>query len=79
MKIKVKGEFSIAEIRHALFEKLREVEERFAVKHSLDATLYIRPTNGFGDDVRPRHPTGEEVTTLYSTGPYEAAADDYSI
>ena len=79
MKIKIKGEWTIAQMRQAIFEQLREVEERFAVKHSLDATLYIRPTNGFGDDVRPRHPNGEEVTTLYSTGPYEPAADDYSI
>ena len=79
MKIRIKGEWTIAEIRQALFEKLREVEETFAVKHSLDATLYIRPSNGFGDDVRPRYANGEEVTTLYSTGPYEAAADDYSI
>ena len=66
MKIKVKGEMTIAEIRQALFEMLCKVEG-FGVRHSLDATLYIRPTNGFGDDVSPRHPTGEAVTNLYST------------
>lgn len=76
MKIKVKGEMTIAEIRQALFEMLCKVEG-FGVRHSLDATLYIRPTNGFGDDVSPRHPTGEAVTNLYSTGPYRAAADEY--
>ena len=59
MQIKVKGELSLPQIRQALFEKLCEVEERFAVRYSLDATLYIRPTNGFGDDVSPRYPNGE--------------------
>ena len=76
MKIKVKGELTIPEIRQALFEMLCKVEG-FGVRHSLDATLYIRPTNGFGDDVSPRYQTGEEVTHLYSTGPYRAAADEY--
>lgn len=77
MQIKVKGEMTIAEIKHALFEKLCEIEDRFAVRYSLGATLYIRPTNGFGDDVSPRYSTGEEVTKLYSTGPYRSAAEDY--
>ena len=77
MQIRVKGEMTLSEIRQALFEKLCEAEERFAVRYSLDATLYIRPTNGFGDDVSPRYPNGEAVKKLYSTGPYRAAADLY--
>lgn len=79
MKIRVKGEMTIADIRQALFEKLREVEERFAVRYTVDATLYIRPSNGFGDDVSPRYSNGEAVTTLYSTGPYRPASDDYNL
>ena len=77
MQIRIKGEMTVSEIRQALFEMLCEVEERFAVRYSLDATLYIRPTNGFGDDVAPRYPNGEAVKKLYSTGPYRAAADLY--
>ena len=77
MQIKIKGEMTIAEIRQALFEKLVEVEERYAVRHSLNATLYLRPTNGFGDDVSPRYRNGEAVKKIYSTGPYRAAADQY--
>lgn len=77
MQIRIKGEMTTSEIRQALFEKLCEVEERFAVRYSLDATLYIRPTNGFGDDVSPRYWNGEAVTKIYSTGPYRAAADLY--
>ncbi|MCP5366718.1 MAG: hypothetical protein H6907_09930 [Hyphomicrobiales bacterium] len=79
MQIKVKGELSLPQIRQALFEKLCEVEERFAVRYSLDATLYIRPTNGFGDDVSPRYPNGEAVKKLYSTGPYRPSTEEYDL
>ena len=51
MKIKIKGEMTLVQMRQALFEKLLELEERFAVRHLKDATLYIQPTNGFGDFV----------------------------
>jgi hypothetical protein len=73
MQITVKGEMTIAEIKQAIFEKLSEVELEHAVRYSRGATLYINPTNGFGDDIYP------EVKKLYSRGPYKAAADDYKI
>ncbi len=76
MQIKVKGEMTIAEIRQALFEKLNEIEHDYAVRYSRGATLYINPTNGFGDDVEPRK-HGRTVEKLYSTGPYRSAADTY--
>ena len=76
MEIKVKGEMTIAEIRQALFEKLNEIENDYAVRYSRGATLYINPTNGFGDDVEPRK-HGRIVDKLYSSGPYRSAADDY--
>ena len=76
MQIKVKGEMTIAEIRQALFEKLNEIENDYAVRYSRGATLYINPTNGFGDDVEPRK-HGRTVDKLYSSGPYRSAADDY--
>ena len=79
MKIKIKGEMTLVQMRQALFEKLVELEDRFAVRHSLDATLYLRPTNGFGDDVKPRYPNGREVTTIYGTGPYRSVAEFYKI
>ena len=76
MQIKVKGEMTIAEIRQALFEKLNEIENDYAVRYSRGATLYINPTNGFGDDVEPRK-HGRTVDKLFSSGPYRSAADDY--
>ena len=78
MKIKVKGEMTMAEIRQALFEKLHEIESDFAIRHSIGATLYINPSNGFGDKVVPRK-GGRKVDNLYSDGPYRSAADDYKI
>ena len=79
MEIKVKGEMSLTEIRQALFEKLHEVEDDYAVRYSRGATLYINPTNGFGDDVKPCNKHGRSVDKVYSEGPYRSAADDYKL
>ena len=79
MKIRLKGEMTLADIRQALFEQLYSVEEDYAVRHSRGATLYINPTNGFGDEVVPRDWKGEEVKKVTSTGPYRSAADEYKI
>jgi len=76
MEIRVRGEMTIADIRQALFEQLHELESNYAVKYSRGATLYVNPTNGFGDDVTPRLPGGEELKVIYSTGPYRSAADE---
>lgn len=79
MQIKVRGEMSLREMRQALFEKLCEVEEEFAVRYSRGATLYINPTNGFGDEVVPRRQDGAKVDKLNSSGPYRSAADEYKL
>ena len=51
MQIQVKGEMTLVELRQALYEKLLDVEEDYAIRHSRGATLYINPTNGFGEEV----------------------------
>lgn len=79
MQIKIKGEMTIVDIRRALFEKLSEIEDDFAVRYSLGATLYINPTNGFGDKVEPVDRVGQRVDHVYSDGPYRSAADDYKL
>jgi hypothetical protein len=76
MEIRIRGQMTIADIRQALFEQLHELETKYAVQFSRGATLYINPTNSFGEDVRPRLPGGHELRTLYSTGPYRSAADE---
>ena len=47
--------------RQALFEQLHELETKYAVQFSRGATLYINPTNSFGEDVTPRLPGGYEL------------------
>ena len=79
MEIKVKGEMTLADIRQALFEKLSDAEEDYAIRYSRGATLYINPTNGFGDEVVPRNSLGRKVEKLYSDGPYRSAADEFKI
>jgi hypothetical protein len=76
MEIKLRGEMTIADLRQALFEQLHELETNYSVKFSRGATLYINPTNGFGDDVVPRMAGGRPLTKLYSAGPYRSAADE---
>ena len=63
---------TIADIRQALFEQLYGLETKYAVQFSRGATLYINPTNAFGEDVPPRMPGGHELKTLYNTGPTRA-------
>ena len=78
MQINVKGEMTLAEIRQAIFEKLCEVEDDFALRYSRGATLYISPTNGFGETVEPINRQGQKIDRVYSKGPYRSAADDYA-
>jgi hypothetical protein len=54
MEIKLRDEMTLADIRQALFEQLCALEDEYAVRYSCGATLYLNPTNGFGDDVTPR-------------------------
>lgn len=76
MQIKLKGELSMADIRQALFEKLYEIEDEYAVRFSRGATLYINPSDGEGGQVEVRGPGGKKIRHLSSRGPYRAAADD---
>lgn len=79
MKIKVKGEMTIAELKQVLIEMLHELEDDTAVRYTEGATLYINPTNGFGDKVVPHNRYGREVKNLYSNGPYKSAADEFRL
>ena len=41
MQITIRGEMTLIQLRQALFEKLHELEDSFALHHSLGATLYF--------------------------------------
>lgn len=79
MQIKIIGEMTIAELRQAIFEKMQEVESEYGVRYSRGATVYLNPTNGFGDAVQPRNKHGYTVEKLYSEGPYRSAADEFKL
>ncbi|MCP8685969.1 hypothetical protein [Marinobacterium sedimentorum] len=79
MQIKIRGEMTIADVRQALFEKLNDVEEDLAIRYSKGATLYLHPTNGFGDEVVPRNHSGRRVDKVFSDGPYRSAADEFKL
>ncbi|MCG8492528.1 MAG: hypothetical protein MI743_12990 [Sneathiellales bacterium] len=77
MRIRIKGEHSITAIKQVLFELLTKAECDHGVRYTIDATLYIRPSNGFGREFTPSYPNGRPIQYLYSNGPYRSAADDY--
>jgi hypothetical protein len=79
MQIRISGEHSIFAIRQALFEILSQAESEYGVRYTLDATLYIRPTNGFGDEYIPYSSSGRPVSKLFCNGPYPSAAAQYEI
>ena len=79
MQITIRGEMTLADIRQALYEKLHELEDDFAIQYSQGATLYVNPTDGEGHNVVAKKANGNAVTKLTSSGPYRPAADDYKI
>ena len=79
MEIELRGEMTIADIRQALFEQLNDLETNYSVKFSRGASLYIHPTNGFGDEVFPSMAGGRVLTKLFSLGPYRSAADEHKL
>lgn len=76
MQINIKGEMKLSELLQAIYEKLDELEEDFAICYSKGATLYVNPTNGEGEPVVARRRDGKVVSKILSDGPYRSAADD---
>lgn len=74
MKIDIKGEMSLFNLRQTLFEQLNSLEDRYAIRHTKDVTLYLHLTNGCGDTVVCKDSGGKEVKSLLSGGPYIPAA-----
>lgn len=79
MEIKFRGNMTIADLVQAVYEQLHLLQDDHAVRYSRGATLYINPSNEFGDDVVPRNTVGQEVKKVQCAGPYRSAADDYKI
>jgi hypothetical protein len=79
MQITIKGQLTLAQLRQAIYEKLLELEDDFALRHSLGATLYVNPTNKLGEPVELRRQDGSRLQKMVSDGPYKSAADEFKI
>ena len=79
MKIIFTGECSIPALRQSVYEQLNIMQNRFTVRHARSATLYLTPTNGFGDAVPCYDRHGIEVPMLRAEPPYRSAADQYGL
>lgn len=78
MQITITGKLKLSELRQAIFEKLGELEDEFAVNHFKGATLYFTPTNEHGDEVILKK-LGKPVNKILSNGPYKSAAEEFQI
>jgi hypothetical protein len=78
MQIIIKGDLTMPQLRQAIYEKFVELEE-FGVEHFKGATLYVNPTNEFGEDVILRNKYGQAVHKLFSHGPYRSCAEEFKI
>lgn len=77
MQIRLLGELSLREMKQAIAEILGEIEDEYAVRHSVGCVLFINPADEFGERVKVRNRLGGEVTRVVRKGPYRAAADEY--
>lgn len=76
MQITIKGQLKMAELKQAIYEKLGELEEEFAIAYSRGATLYVNPTNMEGEPVVARKSDGRIISKVFADGPYRSAADE---
>jgi hypothetical protein len=79
MQIHISGAMSFNQMRQAIFEKLNEIEDEFAVQYSKGATLYFHPTDELGEEVVLVNKSGRRVNKILTNGPYKSAADEFQI
>ncbi len=77
--ISVRGDLTMAQLRQALFEALCEMEDEYGVCHSRNVTLYLNPTDEFGERVVVRNRLGAVLSRVNKKGCYRCAAEDYNI
>lgn len=75
MKITIRRELSIPELRQSIHEQLNRLEDRFGVRYARNTTIYLSFTNGFGNEVRCRDSRGGDVNEINIRGAYPCAAD----
>lgn len=63
----------------ALFEKLNEIEDEFAIQHAKGIRLYFDPVDELGEEVILKNKSGRRVDKILSKGPYKSAAEEFQI
>lgn len=79
MKIKILGEMSLKQLIQCIYEQLLEVEQRYAIHHARQITIYMTTTDGRGNVVFCMNERGEEIFTMQTDGPYNSAAEDLDL
>lgn len=69
----------MAQVRQAIFEALGEIEDKYNVRHSRNVTLFVNPTDEFGEKVILRDERGKVVSRVTKKGPYRSAAEEYKL
>lgn len=70
---------TLSQLRQALYEKFKELEDDYGGQYFKGATLYVNPTNELGEDIVLRNKHGQPVNKLLSNGPYKSAAEEFKI
>lgn len=77
--ISVRGDLTMAQVRQAIFEALGEIEDEYNLRHSRNVTLFVNPTDEFGEKVILRDERGKVVSRVTKKGPYRSAAEEYKL
>ncbi|RVH60114.1 hypothetical protein CN213_06030 [Sinorhizobium meliloti] len=77
--ISVRGDLSMADLRQAIFEAICQIEDEYGVRHSRNVTLYLNPTDEFGERVIVRDELGRVVSKVNKKGRYRCMAEEYNL
>ena len=77
--ISVRGDLTMAQVRQAIFEALGEIEDEYNLRHSRNVTVFVNPTDEFGEKVILRDERGKVLSRVTKKGPYRSAAEEYNL
>jgi hypothetical protein len=77
--ISVRGDLTMAQVRQAIFEALGEIEDGYNLRHSRNVTVFVNPTDEFGEKVILRDERGKVLSRVTKKGPYRTAAEEYNL
>jgi len=79
MKIKIEGEWTLAQIRQCIIEQLHNLEDRFGVQTAKGVSLYLTFTDETGRKFSCCDSIGNEIDLIVARDPGAYADDNYEI